>query len=246
MADVRWYLRPRWIVAAGLVAAVAALFFWQLDRLEQRRALNARIESGLTSDPVALADALGSGDPAFHRVWVEGTYRLDAELILFGRTLDGQPGNHVLTPLDTADGPALLIDRGWVPIDLDRPGEARTGPPGGPVRLTGVLVPSEDGDPPDEERTVGAIDVGAIAAAEPDLQLVERVYLRLETQSPAQTGGLPRPVPLPPLSEGPHLSYAVQWFLFAAVAVVGFFFLLRRTGLEERGRNRADDRGPGD
>ena len=54
------------------------------------------------------------------------------------------------------------------------------------------------------------------------------MYLLLQTQRPSQQGALPEPPPLPPLTNGPHLSYAVQWFSFATIAIVGYIVLLRR------------------
>ena len=246
----RWFLRPRWIVAIVLIPILAAVFvrlgFWQLDRLEQRRALNARVERGISAAPVPLDVALGSADPAFRRVTAEGSYAVDGQLILFGRTLEGNPGNHVLTPLELANDTSVLVDRGWVPIELDRPGDAEVAPPTGTAHVTGILMPSEDGEPPDPSGTVGAIDTRAIATADRGLGLIDAFFLRLQEQAPPPSTGLPRPVPLPAPNEGPHLSYAVQWFLFAGVAVVGLAILLRKTAREERRRRRAGGSAPGD
>ena len=94
-------------------------------------------------------------------------------------------------------------------------------PPRGTVELTGVLVPSEEGEGPDETGTVGAIDVAAIGDAlrRPPCSM----YLQLEAQTPPQPGEHARDRSHSHrLSEGPHLSYAVQWFLFASIALIGF------------------------
>jgi cytochrome oxidase assembly protein ShyY1 len=53
------------------------------------------------------------------------------------------------------------------------------------------------------------------------------VVVQLKTSAPGDDPSL-APIPLPELGDGPHLSYAVQWFLFAAVAAVGYVLLLRR------------------
>jgi cytochrome oxidase assembly protein ShyY1 len=98
-----------------------------------------------------------------------------------------------------------------------------------------VLVPDEgDGSTtPDASRIVRTLDVAGIASTLPydlaphPLQLVE--------QTPSQTGDLPVPVPLPELSEGPHLSYAIQWFSFAAIALAGAAILVRREKRIPRG-----------
>jgi surfeit locus 1 family protein len=81
------------------------------------------------------------------------------------------------------------------------------------------------GPPPASER-ITKVDLGEIGAALP--YPILPVYLLLERQVPPQTGSLPEPPPLPPLTNGPHLSYAVQWFSFAAIALFGYVVLLRR------------------
>ena len=83
-------------------------------------------------------------------------------------------------------------------------------------------------DDPDE----GVLD----ALARPDLARLQQqlpypilpAYVQLEAQSPEQAGPLPVPVPRPELDDGPHLSYAVQWFLFSAIALVGYPLVLRK------------------
>ena len=52
-------------------------------------------------------------------------------------------------------------------------------------------------------------------------------FIQLQRQTPAG-GELPVPEPPPQLSEGPHLSYAFQWFAFATIAAVGYVTLVRR------------------
>jgi surfeit locus 1 family protein len=79
--------------------------------------------------------------------------------------------------------------------------------------------------------TVRRVDVGAIAR---DLPYdVVPWFLQLQTQSPP-SGELPLPEPPPELTEGPHLSYAFQWFAFATIAAVGYVILVRREVVERR------------
>ncbi|HSL10567.1 MAG TPA: SURF1 family protein [Actinomycetota bacterium] len=231
--------RPRrallFVVAVVVAAVCVRLGFWQLDRLEQRRAFNERIGAALASEPVPLATALDAADPTFRRVTVEGSWDSAHEVILFGRSLQGRPGNHVLTPLTYADDRAVLVDRGWVPSDVgEAPVTGAAAAATGQVTVEGVVLPS-DGDGaaapspatlPDQVRTV---DVGALDAAIP-ASLVPDVYVLLERQAPR--GEPPIPAPLPEVTEGPHLGYAIQWFTFAAVALVGYGVLARRLGRE--------------
>ncbi|HEX6131155.1 MAG TPA: SURF1 family protein [Actinomycetota bacterium] len=225
--------RARRLVLLGVAMVAAAvcvrLGFWQLDRLEQRRALNARIEAGLAGPPQpveALLDA-PADEIAFRRVTASGTWDAAHEVLLYGRALDGRPGNHVLTPLVLGGGRAIVVDRGWVPTDASGPpmaGEAAAAD--GPVSVTGTLLPSEDGDGDEAAGgIVRAVDVAALDGRVP-ADLVPGRYLLLASQEPAAAAPTPAAPPEP--DEGPHLSYAIQWFAFAAIALVGYVLLARR------------------
>jgi surfeit locus 1 family protein len=134
----------------------------------------------------------------------------------------------VLTPLVLDDGSAVLVDRGWVPLDVASPpvtGAAAA--PAGAVTVTGLaLSPDSISATPTTPApsVVTRIDLGV---ADLPYRLAP-VYVLLATQSPAQASGSPIPVEGPTLNDGPHLSYAMQWFAFATIAVVGGVVLLRR------------------
>jgi cytochrome oxidase assembly protein ShyY1 len=211
-------------VALTLLAVVVAgicvrLGLWQLERLEDRRALNEDIRGGLKGAPVVLGGAPESG-AAYRRASATGTYDADHVLVLYGRPLEGRPGDHVLTPLRLVDGSAILVDRGWVPTG------ARPSTPSGEVQVEGILLPSEstDGVPPSggQVRRIDLAGIGSVLRYR-----LAPAYLLARKEEP-NISRLPVPAPLPELSEGPHLSYAIQWFAFAGVAVVGSGALLRR------------------
>lgn len=220
-------------LAVVIVALTCArLGLWQLDRLEGRRAFNTLLEERLAL-PAAPLDAL-AGTPGhalrYRRVTVQGTFDPAREAVLFGRPSEGEPGNHVLTPLMSRSGRTLIVDRGWVPIDDDTPPVAVATPPDGEVLARGVLLPTEAAStfegPPGSPTRVGSVDVELLTRGTPDP--FEEVYLLLGSQAPAQATELPRPVPLPVPDEGPHLSYAIQWFIFATIALVGYGVLVRK------------------
>ena len=101
------------------LAALIALGTWQLHRLQWKQDLLDKLHNRAVASavaPPAAGDDLEAFE--FRRVRVTGTYRLDDELYLVGRSLAGAPGLHILTPLVPADGStAILVDRGYVPFE---------------------------------------------------------------------------------------------------------------------------------
>ena len=216
------------LVVAGVCVRLG---IWQLDRLHGRREINAAIREGLAL-PARPLDELLAEHPArslgFRQVTVTGTYEAADEIILYGRSLDGRNGNHVLTPLRPSDGgPSVIVDRGWVPFEMDTPPVADAAPPAGEVTVTGALFPPDaTGGAALESPTVSRVDLTQLAATLGEDVLP--MYILLADQQPPQPGALPTPAPLPELTEGPHMSYALQWFAFATIAVVGLVVLVRR------------------
>jgi cytochrome oxidase assembly protein ShyY1 len=227
----------RHLFVLTIVAGCVVAGFWQRDRLHQVRVRNARVEHQLAQPLTALGSLVGSGtipQPdalTYRRVDVTGRFDDRREVVLVGRESDLGPGNHLLTPLLTADGWAVLVDRGWVPYQLDTPPVSEAIPPGSTVDVTGVLLPSEV-RPSSASRSeprvadLTKVDIPRIAGQLPYPLLP--VYLLLQRQSPGQRGQLPQPASLAPLSEGPHFSYMIQWFLFASIGIVGYPIVLRR------------------
>jgi len=228
----------RWIVGTLLVVAIVAgclaAGFWQLRRLDERRTLNAQIRER-SAELVDLPDPAGreADDLIYRRVEVRGTYERDGELLVRFRTRTGLPGYEVITPMRTDRG-TLLVDRGWVPLaDGDRWPVEEMAPPTGEVEVSGLLAPPESGATRLERRPDGT---GVVAAIDPD-RLAEAagaddvypVYL-LADDGGTPASSYPVPVAPPALTDGPHRSYAVQWFLFGSVGVVGWIALLRRRG----------------
>ncbi|REF34977.1 SURF1 family protein [Thermasporomyces composti] len=247
----RFLLRPRWIALVLGVAVLVTVFVqlgdWQLDRRAQRQAHNALVTVNSERPPRPVEQVLAPGravQPAqeWTRVLVRGRYDADHQVLVRYRPLDGAPGFHVLTPLVPRNGPAVLVDRGWIP----RPGgsEAATAPapPSGEVTVVGRVRRSEeapDGQGRPQAGQVRFIDTDQLAADLP--YPVVDGYVELVEQRPAAQD-TPRPVPPPTLSEGPHLAYGLQWYLFAVIAVVGLGLLIYDEA--HGGRLRERLRGP--
>jgi cytochrome oxidase assembly protein ShyY1 len=244
--DWSFVWRPGWILSHLFVAACVVAFvlagFWQLSRLQQRKDANAVIRSRETSAPVPLSSLIGvdatpdqSGPISYRLVTVTGRYDTDAEVLIRNRTSSGgDPGWWLMTPLITADGSAVAVNRGWVPYAIDENGPLTDyAPPDGVVTVTGLVYPTQNrqsgpvDNPEGTLRTLSRVDLTRWAQ-----QLDEPlypVYVNLQTSDPAQPGQLPEPVPAPTLDEGPHLNYAGQWFIFATLTVIVYPLLLRRT-----------------
>jgi len=216
-----------------VAATCVRLGFWQLDRLHGRKDANRAIAAAEAMPPRPLPDLVAeTADPTslrFRPAVASGTYDPAHEILLYGRSSrEGASGDQVLTPLRLTDGTAIVVDRGWIPIDQDVPVTGEAAAPSGSVTVAGVLFPPDaisSGSPPASER-ITKVDLGEVGAALP--YPILPVYLLLERQAPPQPGSLPEPPPLPQLTNGPHLSYAVQWFSFAAIALIGYVVLLRR------------------
>lgn len=247
-----FWLQPKWIFGHVLVVALVILAvnlgFWQLRRLDERRAVNAEVASRIDRDPVPIDELVGpdagadAGDAVrYRRVTATGTYDAAGEVLVRSRSLNGQPGYWVVTPLELDDGSAVAVNRGWVPYTDDLDAALAAGPPpDGTVRVEGMLFGTE------ERQGIGPTDPaeGQLQAlARLDVDRLDRqldadllpVSLQLEEQRPPQEGALPTPVPPPTQDEGSHLAYAGQWFLFAAIGAIGWPVLLRHTARERGG-----------
>ncbi len=243
MFSRRWWWTTLLVVLGAAVCV--RLGFWQLNRLEQRRAFNAHVQRMWASSPLSLpADA--SEDLLaleYRAVQARGVYDFEHQIALRNQYWRGRPGYHLLTPLVMQDGQAILVDRGWIPYDgngvpeawraYDEPGEVRVG---GIIRLgQAESFPVRVGDPESpygETRRVfwNLLVLEGIAEQVPYPLLP--VYIQVD----ADLDDITPPIPSRPeveLTEGPHLGYAGQWFTFAAILFFGYPFFLRRRLLEE-------------
>ncbi len=229
-----------------VVVTMINLGFWQLNRLDERKAANAVVTNAMKQQPQPLATVLPEGTATtteqvkaadYQPVYVTGTYRADEQVLVTNRTNNGSPGYWVVTPLVLADGTAVAVNRGWVPYSYleEGPWDDFAPPPGtvtvqglvrqSQVRETNGLVSSPKDSDVGTLRVFARLDVGRLAQ-----QTSERMipgYISLRVQDPVQND-LPVPVPLPELSQGTHLGYALQWFAFSLSTIIVYPLLLRR------------------
>jgi cytochrome oxidase assembly protein ShyY1 len=225
-----WAFRGKWLVGHVIVVLVAALFIrlgiWQLDRLHQRREHNRLIEARMKAAAVSMADLPPDPDDArYRRVTLSGTYDVARQRVVRFRSNDGDPGSWLATPLRTDDGHVVAVIRGWMP---DGATDAVKEPPAGDVTVTGLVDRPKLGHP--DAFTVEDV-TGRSGDAFP-------AFVQLTSQAPAPRNGLPKPLDPPDLGEGPHFSYAMQWFGFTLVGLIGWPLLIRREAQRRRKRTR--------
>jgi surfeit locus 1 family protein len=250
----RFVLRPKWIVrhlaVVLLVVGMIWLGFWQLRRLDEKRSIKATVEArqelptGDVEDivPEDAAPSDAAVEKVAHRsVTATGTYIDDDTFIVENRSFNGASGGWVLTPLQLDDGTAVVVNRGF--LGFDREGVIDPPPaPTGEVVVDGLLLETEErgrfgATDPDEGKldVLARVDLARVAQ-QVDYDVLP-AYVQRVTSDPDEVTaeGAPDLVPLgvPTLSEGPHLSYAVQWFTFTTIAVVGYALLLRRVARDE-------------
>ena len=246
MGRYRFLTRPRWVlfsaVMLGLVVLMVNLALWQLRRLHERRAMNAEVVAAEHEDPI---DATAPGSiRQWRTLTASGTYDVSQQVLIRNRTYQGQPGFHVVTPLQLADGRALLVNRGWIPLTEDGSTPTPPAPPNGPVVVTGRARESQQRgaffsprDPPDGTlRQLYRVDVPRIAQQTPYPLIGD--YVELLTTTPAVADPQPVLIPAPELDDGPHLSYAGQWVFFSGCVVAGWILVVRRT-VKQRARQAA-------
>ncbi len=230
---MRFLLSRRWVLFAVAVAVMALgavrLGAWQFDRLEDREQRNEWTERNLAAEPAPVDAVLAVGQPVpadreWTRVEVTGDYDADATVVVRYQTRDGEPGVDLVTPLVTAGGTAVLVDRGWVPTDntgtvpADLPQ-----PPSGEVDVVGWVRADATGRGVEVEagstRAISSVEIGNRL----DYPLYAG-FVDAESETPPPSDEVQR-TELPDLGEGPHFFYGLQWWFFGALAVFGFGYL---------------------
>jgi surfeit locus 1 family protein len=221
--------RPPWWATLGTLA-LGGLFLaagtWQLSRAAEKRAIFAAFDAGASGGTVPLPPPGAElGALRYRAVRLAGRYDAARQVLLDARTRDGRAGYEVLTPLRADEGPAVLVNRGWIPADPDR------------TRLPDVAV----GDAPREvtgllDRLPRAAMASAAPAADPAAPWPRRLLFPTAAEigaalgypvadyqvllAPAAPDGYDRAWRPALLTPQQHLGYAVQWFALAAALVV--------------------------
>jgi surfeit locus 1 family protein len=222
------------LVAAGAFAVLLALGTWQVERLHWKEALIAERAAQLAAPPEPLpaqSDDWRAWD--FRRVTVAGEFDHEAEQLYGVAAIEGQVGHHVITPLVRADGPAILVDRGWVPADQAHPAARRQGQLEGRVEITGIARYRGEGRPgwftPENQPEQGlwySYDLPALEAAVG----IELLPVVVEVDATANPGGLPQGGRTNLVLPNNHLQYAITWYGLAAALLAIYVALSLERG----------------
>lgn len=234
MQRLRFLFSRRWVIFFVVVCALAYLAYWlggwQFDRLEDRRERNSLIERNEELPPAPAADVLAVGEqPSADEEWrsVEavGTYAVEDTVIVRYRTRGGAAGVNVVVPLITREGPALLVDRGWLATSNKGVTSADVpAPPSGEVtvrawvRIDGTGNATKVAD--NSTRAISSERIGAALDLEVYGGFTELISESPEAETSLASGELPE------LDEGPHFFYGLQWWFFGLIALFGFGYLI--------------------
>ncbi len=229
----RWWWTTL-LVIAGIYVLIQ-LGFWQLDRLEQRRAYNRLVAERWQQQPFDVntnAIPTDLSELEFRRVQALGEFDYSEQIVLNGQNRDGAPGVNLITPLVLDDNRAVLVARGWVPYNQSQPEfwpqfEEPGGEPVIGLIQESQLLPNGSPPPvPDSPQVEWfSINIDAIQPQMP-YELLPVFILQLPEENRPYSALPYRAEPLR-LDEGSHFSYAIQWFLFALILGVGYLFLIQ-------------------
>lgn len=242
MTILRRMFSKKWVLTTLLVfigtAVCIRLGIWQLDRLEQRRAFNAQVESMRAAEPLDLNASVPEDITSmeWRAVTVAGEYDLESQVALRNQYNDGVYGFHLITPL-LFDGGVVLVNRGWIPAESDStPEDWRVYDEAGKVTVTGQIRLGQskpafggvaDALPMDGIRLEiwNNLDIEKMSKQMP--YPILGVFIQLNVKADDAEPPIPYQ-PIVELTEGSHFGYALQWFTFAAILFLGYPFYLRK------------------
>lgn len=235
MRSLSFLLTRRWIIffVVILLLSWGAWFLgeWQFHRLDDRKAQNTVVETNVHAAVVPVDEVFSADGPVPHnaqwkRVAATGTYDVENTIIVRYRTRDGDPGVDIVVPLVQKDGPALIVDRGWIRTENRGINSSSDipAPPRGEVTVTGWARQNGEGDSTKvSDHSTRAISSTRIAEAL-DIEVYDG-FIDLETESPEPEESLTR-ADLPDTGNGPHFFYGLQWWFFGLLAIVGFIWMM--------------------
>ena len=228
----------KWLnwVALVVIFSIACGFLanWQFTRRESKLAAIKLVNDNFGKNPVPIADLVNAGDfdvPSdnWRSVIVKGHYLQAGSLLVRNRPNDGQPGFEQLVPFVTKGFNIIFVSRGWLPT-----GDRQDKPDSIPVvsETDTTLIAKVMSAEPELARgapvgQIASINIGLADRATGLKSSFQKSYLRLVSEEPSASSAL-KPMPKPSIEEGNNLSYAIQWILFAIMAVMALVWRIRK------------------
>lgn len=230
----RWW----WVtlIVVILMAVLARLGVWQLDRLEQRRAANAAVAASLATAPADVDSfdlSAGISSLENRQVSAGGTFDHDQQVLLKVQNWGYRAGVNLITPLVLDDGEtAVLVDRGWIPDTEAGAGARSAFDVPGEVEIEGYIALSQElsratvatAEGPVTE--VYRVDISTIQPQMPYSLLPFYVVQNPQNNNEQLPYRLVRQIDL---SEGSHLGYAAQWFIFSIGLGIAYLVFVNKS-----------------
>jgi len=225
----------RWVYGHLLALFMAGLFVslgvWQLARNTHKHRIEVR-EKAAYAAPAPDVTTVGSHPADGSRVEATGTFDGAHETVLRNQVSNDSVGVDILTPLRLTNGTSVLVDRGWVQASATT-GVTTDPPPGGTAVVHGLAHTT---NPLSAQDTVDHLPDGRLAMPRVDLAVIGRtlpyrlapVWIEAQAIQPRPRAGapaLPQPPPPDPVN---HMEYAIEWFSFALIPLIGWPVALRR------------------
>lgn len=227
---IRW---TGWfLVACTFALACVGLASWQIERRSEAVSKIERVASNYDLEKLPFEEVSSlSGDTVVGYEWrqveLSGIYLVDDVLLVRNRAIAGQPGFVQLVPFLLETGEIVVVERGWIAADSDlNPSE--TFLPSDSLKTLvarvrmGETVPNRD-SPSGQLTSINLPEIRELI----NLDVEQGFYLRMVTESPSEIS-YPQPLSRPVLDEGNHLSYAVQWVIFAVMGFFALFWAIRQ------------------
>lgn len=228
----------QWRWATLLVVTALFLFVrlgvWQLDRLQQRQAANAELAAQLAQPAVNLNQSLtdfNANDLRYRSVQVTGIFDISQQLLLSQQRYQGRLGYHLLAPLQIAGTTqAVLVDRGWIPASAEQWLDYPNFPITTTVTIQGYIqetekAPNANPSLENPQKEWFQVDIAAIQKQLPYSLLPFYIWQQPDSREIPTTPPYLTPITFD-LSEGSHLGYAIQWFLFALILGGGYIYYI--------------------
>jgi cytochrome oxidase assembly protein ShyY1 len=227
---IRW---TGWfLVVCTFALACVGLASWQIERRSEAVSKIERVADNYDLETVSFKEVSSLAKDSvvayeWRKVELSGNYLVDDTLLVRNRAIAGQPGFVQLIPFLLETGEVVVVERGWIPADSDL-NPSNTFLPSESLKTLvarvrmGETIPNRD--PPNGQVTsINLTDIEQLI----NLDLEQGLYLRMVTESPEESS-YPQPLSRPVLDEGNHLSYAVQWIIFAVMGFFALFWAIRQ------------------